>query len=157
MLALNNSFFSLCSNPYFPFYFQNCKLYIMSVSLIHAVDKPKIRFMFISVYSKIPWKQMVSFALWFPVSFLSRELSVALALCTRCKNSTLHWLRTQTVRETRPTEEARLLCPCLYSPTGCQLQILSAETQCFTSWSMTERMDNLFPSNSNKQKSAAIS
>lgn len=105
--------------------------------------------------SKIPWK-MVSFLLWFPGSLLSREWNIAFALCTRCKNSTPRWLCTQAGDGSQPTDKARLLCPCRYLPTGCQPLVLSAETRYFASGSRIERMDNLFPSNSSKQRSAVF-
>lgn len=64
----------------------------MNVSLTNAVYKTKISVMLICVpmYSKIPQMQMMSFSLWFPVSLLSRELSVAFALCTQCCADFVH-------------------------------------------------------------------
>lgn len=91
---------------------------LASVSLTDAVYKAQIGVMLISVhvYSKVPWKQMMSFSLWFPVSLLSRELSVAFALCTRCKKLNSVLTLYQVVDGSQPTEEARLLCPRQCSP-----------------------------------------
>lgn len=141
MLPLNNSVFSF-STPFFPTSFQNCRL---NIRLTNAAYKARISVMLISahMYSENPRKQMLGFSLWFQCHCFPGNC-VAFTLNTRCKTPTLCWLCTQTVDESQAAQEARLLCPCQCSPTGCQTQIWSTAILYLNSGSVVERMDGSF-------------